>query len=142
MNALARALDAESVPLPAVGVLAGVDVATVLVLVLLGEIRHGVDVVGNPTQVLVTAAPFLFGWLLVASLVGAYGDRAFVGGTRTFALTAGAWIGGAGVGLTLRGTQYLAGNAPLSFALVMTGLGVIALGTVRVFAVSRLRSST
>jgi hypothetical protein len=138
MNVLARALDAESVPLPTVGVLAGVDVATLLVLVIAGEIRHGIDVVANPGQVFVTAAPFLLGWFLVAALVGAYGDRAFAGGVDTLKLTAGAWVGGAGVGLTLRGTEYLAGNSPLSFALVMTGLGVVALGLVRVVAVSRL----
>ncbi|NHN40336.1 DUF3054 domain-containing protein [Halorubellus sp. JP-L1] len=138
MTGLARVLDAESVPLPAVGGLAAVDVLAILVLVLVGEIRHGVDVVGNPGQVLATAAPFLLGWVLVATLVGAYGDRAFAGGVDTLKLTAGAWIGGAGVGLTLRGTEYLAGNAPLSFALVMTGFGLLALCSVRLLAVTRL----
>ncbi|WP_323676998.1 DUF3054 domain-containing protein [Halorubellus sp. PRR65] len=140
MNALARVLDAESVPLPAVGSLAAADVATLLALVVAGELRHGVDVVGNPGQVLATAAPFLLGWFLVAALVGAYGDRAFAGGVDTLRLTVGAWLGGAGVGLTLRGTSYLAGDSPLSFALVMMGLGTLALGVVRPTVVSRLRS--
>jgi hypothetical protein len=138
MNALARALDADSVPLPAVGTLAVADVLTMLVLVLVGEIRHGVDVVGNPGQVFVTAGPFLLGWFVVASLVGAYGDRAFDGGATTLKPTVGAWIGGAGVGLTLRGTQYVAGNSPLSFALVMTALGVLGLSAVRLLVVHLL----
>lgn len=138
MNAIARALDAESVGLPAVGSLAAADVATLLALVTVGEIRHGVDVVGNPGQVLATAAPFLLGWFLVGALVGAYGDRAFAGGVATLKLTVGTWLGGAGVGLTLRGTSYLAGNSPLSFALVMTALGALALGVLRPVVASRL----
>ena len=138
MNALARALDADAVGLPAVGTLAAVDVVTLLALVTVGEIRHGVDVVGNPGQVLATAAPFLLGWVVVSALVGAYGDRAFAGGVDTLKLTVGAWIGGAGVGLTLRGTSYLAGDSPLSFALVMTGLGALALGVLRPLVVSRV----
>ena len=140
MNALARALDADSVGLPAVGSLAAVDVATLLALVTVGEIRHGIDVAGNPGQVLATAAPFLLGWFVMSALVGAYGDRAFAGGLSTVRLTVGAWIGGAGVGLTLRGTSYLAGDSPLSFALVMTGLGALALGVVRPVVVSQLTS--
>jgi hypothetical protein len=138
MNALARALDADSVGLSAVGSLAAVDVVTLLALVTVGEIRHSVDVVGNPGRVLATAAPFLLGWFVVSALVGAYGDRAFAGGVDTLKLTVGAWVGGAGVGLTLRGTSYLAGNSPLSFALVMTGLGALALGIVRPVVASRL----
>lgn len=138
MNALARALDAESVPLPAVGSLAAADVVTLLALVTVGEVRHGIDVVGNPGQVLATASPFLLGWVVVGALVGAYGDRAFAGGIGTVKLTVGAWLGAAGVGLTLRGTGYLAGDSPLSFALVMAGLGALALGLVRPLVVSRL----
>ena len=141
MNVLARTLDARSVGLPAVGALAAADVATLLVLVIVGEIRHGIDVVGNPGQVLATAAPFLLGWVVVAALVGAYGDRAFAGGVDTARLTVGAWLGGAGIGLTLRGTSYLAGDSPLSFALVMAGLGALALGVVRPLVVSRLDAS-
>ncbi|WP_227130845.1 DUF3054 domain-containing protein [Halorubellus salinus] len=138
MNVLARTLDARSVGLSAVGKLAVADVVTLLALVTVGEIRHGIDVVGNPGQVLVTAAPFLLGWVVVGALVGAYGDRAFAGGVDTVKLTVGAWLGGAGVGLTLRGTSYLAGDSPLSFALVMAGLGALALGVVRPLVVSRL----
>lgn len=138
MNALARALDAESVPLSAVGGLLVADLATILFLVLIGELRHGVDVLGNPGRVFATAAPFVFGWLLVATLVGAYGDRTFAGGGRTVRLAIGAWLGGAGIGLTLRGTQYLPGNAPISFALVIAALGALALGTVRFVFVRQL----
>lgn len=136
MTAIADALDADSVSLPAVGGLAVADLATILVLIVVGEIRHGVDVLGNPGRVLVTAAPFLLGWFLVAALVGAYGDRAFAGGARTLAVTVGAWMGGAGVGLTLRGTALLPGDSPLSFALVITGLGAVSLGVVRLVVLS------
>jgi len=138
MAALADALDAESVSLPAVGGLAAADAATILLLVVAGEIRHGVDVIGDPGRVLTTAAPFLLGWFVVAALVGAYGDRAFAGGARTLAVTAGAWLGGAGVGLTLRGTTLLPGNSPLSFAVVITALGTVSLAVVRLVAVPLL----
>lgn len=115
----------------AIALFAIADVAAILVLVLVGELRHSVDVVAHPEHVAATAAPFLFGWFLVGSLVGAYADRVRAGGLTQVRVTAGAWLGGAGVGLTLRGSQYLAGNAPLSFALVMSGLGVLALLVVR-----------
>lgn len=124
--------------LSAVGRLAAADAVTLLALVTAGEIRHGIDILGNPGQVLATAAPFLLGWFLVAALVGAYGDRAFAGGVDTARLTVGAWVGGAGLGLTLRGTSYLAGDSPLSFALVMLTLGSLALGVVRPLVVSRV----
>ena len=142
MNAVARALDANSVPLSSVGGLAVADVATILFLVVLGELRHGVDVLGNPGRVLATAGPFLVGWLVVATLVGAYDDRAFEGGPRTVQLAVGTWLGGAGIGLTLRGTRYFAGDSPLSFALVMAGLGAVALATVRLVFVTQLDAKT
>jgi hypothetical protein len=115
------------------------DVVAILLLVLAGELRHGVDVVANPTRVLVTAAPFLFGWLLVGGLVGAYADRVRAGGLALVRVTAGAWLGGAGVALTLRDSQYLAGSSPLSFALVMTGLGLVALLVARLVVTYGLR---
>lgn len=132
MTRLADTFDAEGVTPRGVGRLLVADVATILVLIVLGEIRHGVDVVADPGRVVVTAAPFLAGWLLVGGLVGAYGPRAFGGTSQALRITVGAWLGGAGLGLTLRGTEHLPGNAPLPFALVMFGLGALALGLVRV----------
>jgi hypothetical protein len=115
------------------------DAVAILLLVLAGELRHGVDVVANPTRVLVTAAPFLFGWFLVGGLVGAYADRVRAGGLALVRVTAGAWLGGAGVALTLRDSQYLTGSSPLSFALVMTGLGLVALLVARLVVTYGLR---
>jgi len=135
MAALADALDAESASLPAVGALATADAATILLLILVGEIRHDVDVLADPGRVLTTAAPFLLGWFVVAALVGAYGDRAFAGDARSLAVTVGAWIGAAGVGLTLRGTAVFPGDSPLSFALVITSLGAVALVAGRLLGV-------
>jgi hypothetical protein len=140
MNRVGRLFGVESVTTTAVGRLVAVDAVAILVLVLIGEIRHGVDVVGNPIRVVETAAPFLLGWFLVAVLVGAYGDRAFDDRAVGIVVGVGAWLGGAGIGLTLRGTPYVAGNAPLSFALVMAGFGTLAIAIGRTIAIPRVQS--
>jgi hypothetical protein len=121
-----------------VGPLLALDLLAILGFVVLGELRHGVDPIARPVEVLVTAAPFVAGWLLVGGLVGAYGERARSDVRNGVRVAVGAWIGGAGVGLVIRGTSLLPGDAPLSFALVMAGLGALVVGSVRVCALRQL----
>jgi hypothetical protein len=123
-----------------VGTLLALDLLAILGFVVLGGLRHGVDPIARPGHVLLTAAPFVAGWLLVGGLVGAYADRARADVRHGVRVAVGAWTGGAGVGLTLRGTSLLPGDAPLSFAVVMAGLGALVVGCVRIGALQRLRA--
>jgi hypothetical protein len=131
MNAVARALDANSVPLSSVGGLAVADVATILFLVVLGELRHGVDVLGNPGRVLATAGPFLVGWLAAAPFVGAYSSRAVESSRAAILLASGTWLVGDLVGQLLRNTSLFPGNADPVFFLVMFLVGAVLLSVLR-----------
>ncbi|WP_439026184.1 DUF3054 domain-containing protein [Haloarchaeobius sp. DT45] len=129
-------LDARSPS--AVWKLAGADLVVLVALITMGELRHGVNPISAPLAVAETMVPFLVGWFLVATLVGAYGDRAFAGGIDSARLAAGAWIGGANIGLMLRASPYFSGNSPWTFMLVMTGLGCLAMAVARPLAVEYL----
>lgn len=91
----------------------------------LGELSHGVSPIASPLVVADTIAPFLIGWVVAALVVGAYAP----GATRTVRVAvlraAGAWVGAAAIGLALRATPLFHGVSPLSFALVVTGIGVV-----------------
>ena len=90
-----------------------------------GSLNHGVDPVTMPGRVAGTVAPFLVGWVVAALAVGAYAP----GATRTVRTAvlrvAGAWATAAVIGLALRATPYFHGDAPLTFALVVVGVGVV-----------------
>lgn len=90
-----------------------------------GSINHGVNPVDMPGRIAGTVAPFLVGWVVAALAVGAYAPGA-TRTVRTAVLRAtGAWVVAAAIGLALRATPYFHGGAPLSFALVVTGVGVV-----------------
>lgn len=90
-----------------------------------GELRHGVNPVESPLVVADTVAPFLVGWVVAALVAGAYAP----GATRTVRTAvlraAGAWVAAAIIGLALRAMPYFHGGAPLTFALVVIGVGVV-----------------
>lgn len=138
MSGLRRVFGAGSTPTSTIVRLVVVDVAAIMILILLGELRHGVDVLATPDRVLLTAVPFLLGWFVVAPLVGAYGNRALDNRRDCVPITLGAWLGGAGIGLVVRNTSYFLGSAPLSFALVMWALGSLTLVVARWIALPRL----
>lgn len=100
------------------------DVLVIVGFLTLGELNHGVNPVESPLVVADTIAPFLAGWVAAALVVGAYAP----GATRTVKTAvvrvAGTWVLAAAVGLALRSTDLFHGNSPLSFALVVTGVGV------------------
>lgn len=107
------------------------DVLVVIGFLVVGELSHNVNPLETPLVVADTIAPFLFGWVVAAFALGAYKP----GATRTVktAILRGAlgWVGAAAIGLTLRATPYFHGDSPLAFAMVVTGLGVVALSTWR-----------
>jgi len=107
------------------------DLLVILGLMSVGVYNHGTNPVESPLVVVATAAPFLAGWVVGALAAGAYAP----GGARTVRSAVfrgvGAWVVAAAVGLTLRATPYFRGDSPVTFALVITGTGVAALGTWR-----------
>jgi hypothetical protein len=110
---------------PGTALLAVGDLLVLVGFLVVGELRHGVNPVESPLVVADTVAPFLLGWVVAALAVGVYGP----GATRTVktavARAAGAWVLAAILGLSLRSTSLFHGDAPLSFAFVVTGIGVV-----------------
>lgn len=99
------------------------DVAAILLFVVVGELRHGVDPVTMPGRFAGTAIPFLVGWLVVAPLAGAYAARLRSGLGRLVATTASAWVAAAAVAQVLRATEPFPGDADPVFFLVTVGFG-------------------
>lgn len=106
------------------------DALVVLLFAALGEARHG----GTVTATLVTAAEFGLGWLVVATILGAYGPRALASPGRAAGLGVLAWAGGAVLGAAIRAAvEPLASFAPV-FVLVTVGVGAVLFGIWRFLA--------
>ncbi|WP_440990229.1 DUF3054 domain-containing protein [Haloarchaeobius baliensis] len=118
-----------------------VDVVVLCALIVAGELRHQVDPIEQPLAVVETAVPFLLGWAVVATLVGAYGDRALSDRLWSVRTAVGGWLGAVGIGAILRGSPYFAGAIPWTFLAVMAGLGTLALVVARLAAVTLLAST-
>lgn len=105
--------------------LAAGDIAVLAGFLTVGSVNHGYDPVAMPGHVAGTVAPFLVGWIVASLAVGAYAP----GVTRSVRTAVGrgvaAWIPAAVVGLALRSTSYFHGSAPWTFALVVTGVGIV-----------------
>ncbi|NEU57336.1 DUF3054 domain-containing protein [Halorussus sp. MSC15.2] len=101
------------------------DLLVMVGFLVMGELRHGVNPVTMPGRVAGTIAPFLAGWVVAAFVVGTYAP----GATRTVRTAvqraAGAWVLAAAIGLALRSTEVFHGDAPWTFALVVTATGVV-----------------
>lgn len=105
---------------PRTALLAVGDLALITLFVFLGQIEHGTE------GLLMTAAPFLIGWVLVAPLVGLYdGSRRDV--KSTIGLTAGAWVGAALIGQALRATEFFPGGLAIAFVIVSIVVGLVLL---------------
>lgn len=107
------------------------DLLVVVGFLVVGELRHGVNPVESPLVVADTVAPFLVGWVVAALAVGAYAPGATRSVESAVLRATGAWVGAAAIGLALRATPYFHGNSPLTFALVVTGMGVVFLSAWR-----------
>ncbi len=117
------------------------DALVVVGVVVAGDSSHGTNPLTEPLSAAETLVPFLFGWLVAASLVGVY--RAS-DPRRELRLVTGAWLAGANVGLLLRASPLLAGGTTWPFPLVLTGGVLVALLAWRgsLAAVARLRTPT
>lgn len=124
---LSRRVDAGAAPL-AVG-----DVLAILVIVGIGMLNHhGVDgVLGDPVAVVLTALPFLVGWALGATLIGAYSPGAAESAKAAIPLGVRSWVIAAVVGILIRGVLSSFDVGLGVFLVVMLVTGSVALGVWR-----------
>lgn len=104
------------------GWLAVGDLLVIGLFVLSGEFQH------YPPDVALsrapeTALPFVLGWALVGTAVGAYASDALAGWRTAMTRTALGWAGGAVIGLGLRATSFLHGGVTPAFAAVAIIVG-------------------
>lgn len=121
------------------------DHAVIALVLGWGYVDHRADGVAGLLDVPSLAeavVPFLAGYLLVALLLGIYESDWIDTRSRSLRTVAGAWCGGAGLGLVIRTSPAVEGSATWPFGLVVIGFGVLALLAWRlaVDAVSRRRS--
>ncbi len=94
------------------------DVGAILLFVGIGINSHGGDPLGEPAHLVLTAAPFLLSWLLVALLGGLYTTDAVLGLRRALSWTVPAWVVAALLGQGLRATPWFPGDTAVTFAIV------------------------
>lgn len=103
-----------------------VDVALLSGLIVVGQLSHDVNPIGDPVATLESIAPFVIGWLVVAAIAGLYTRSVASSVARATRLTAVVWLAAANLGLLLR--QSLFGDtAAWPFPLVITGFGLLVL---------------
>lgn len=120
---------------------AAADVVVLCALIVAGELRHQVNPVEQPLAVVETAVPFLVGWAVAGTLVGAYGQRALSDRLWSVRTAVGGWLGAVAIGAILRGSPYFAGGIQWTFLAVMAGLGGVALLLTRLAAVTLLAAT-
>ncbi|MDL5361107.1 DUF3054 domain-containing protein [Halalkalicoccus sp. NIPERK01] len=104
-----------------------VDLAIIIAQLSYGLVVHGTDPLAVPLYTAETVAPFLLGWLLVAPVLGVYSARVRGSLVETTLAVGIAWIVAALIGVGLRATPWLVGDAPLAFVLVTVGTGLATL---------------
>lgn len=104
-----------------------VDLAIIVGQLSYGLVVHGTDPLADPLYTAGTVLPFLLGWLLVAPSIGVYTARIRGSLTGTVLAVGIAWIVAVLIGVGLRATPWLVGDAPLAFVLVTIGMGLATL---------------
>lgn len=107
------------------------DLCLLAALVTVGVIQHGTDPLADPVGTAGAMAPFVTAWLPIAALAGLYAEEALRSVRRSVRLTTVGWLAAANVGLILRSSPLFDGGAGWIFNLVITGLGLLVLGTWR-----------
>lgn len=107
----------------AAGLLVG-DLVAITLLAAIGIVQHsGVGALGDVVHLVLVAAPFAIGWLVVAFLAGLYTDDAVASPVRAVSWTVPAWVVAALVGQSLRATALFPGDTALTFVLVTIAFG-------------------
>jgi hypothetical protein len=100
------------------------DVLALLVVMSVGIVNHhGLEGLLDVVDVTETVAPFLAAWLVIAPLVGAYGERAGQDRWQSVGRGVGAAIGAAVLGSAIRATPVFPGGATLEFVAVIAATG-------------------
>ncbi|MFB6072818.1 MAG: DUF3054 domain-containing protein [Halobacterium sp.] len=105
-----------------------VDLLAVFAFVLLGMLQHGSLTAQRYAGVLV---PFLVGWLVVAPLAAAYGERAFESTRGALVVGLASWLGADFLAQVLRATEYFPGSADPQFFVVAFVFGGALLSVAR-----------
>ena len=100
------------------------DLLLIAVFVVSGELSHDVDPLTQTATVVDTAIPFYVGWLLLFPLLGVYAARTRRSARSAAVRTAGAWVGAALVGQTLRATDLFHGGFSPAFVVVSVFVGL------------------
>ena len=101
------------------------DLAVLAGFLVAGSLNHGVSPLAMPGRVADTIAPFLVGWVVAALASGAYAPdatRTVKGAILRAVVT---WIPAAAIGLTLRSTGFFHGDSPVTFIVVVSGVGLV-----------------
>ncbi len=118
---------------------AALDAACIALFVIAGELRHGVSPLAEPLVVLDTAVPFYVGWLVAASVGGAYAPRARESPRRALAFAFIPWAVAVAIAQALRATATFHGNADPAFAIVSLLVGGLLLAGWRLLSTDAVR---
>ena len=124
---LERRLDASTWPI-AVG-----DIAVLLAFLLVGTLQHWTldQLLADPTVFVLSAGPFVFGWLLCAPLIGAYSPGGGSAPNSSIPLAIRSWIPAAIVGLGIRVVALPHRGAGAVFVVIMIVGGAVVLSAWR-----------
>ncbi|WP_324661805.1 DUF3054 domain-containing protein [Haloarcula sediminis] len=103
--------------------LAAGDLGAILLFVAVGEYTHGYNPLLDFGRVAGTFAPFLIGWLLVASAAGLYASDAPGTLANATLVTLLSWVAAVAIAQGLRATSVFHGGAALTFAVVSVLVG-------------------
>jgi len=123
-------------PLTAVSLIG--DTALLVIFTTIGRANHGDQEGGAVLGILGTAAPFLIGWYVAGTLLGAFSPTAFVTPKTSALRTARAWLAGGALGLLLRSTLEHR-LTPLPFVFVALGFNLVTLTGWRLLLTVHLR---
>ncbi len=103
--------------------LAAGDLGAILLFVAVGEYTHGYNPLVDVGRVAGTFAPFLIGWLLVATATGLYASDAPGTLANATLVTLLSWVAAVAIAQGLRATSVFHGGAALTFAVVSILVG-------------------
>ena len=122
MAGLSGRVDSAALPL-AVG-----DLVAILGVLAIGMLQHGTL---TPERAVGVAAPFLIGWGVAATIIGAYSAAAAESAKAAIPLAVRAWVVAALVGFGLRATAVFPGGLAVAFVLITLVLTGVLLGAFR-----------
>lgn len=124
-----RSIDSRAVRRYAIG-----DVVAIAVFVVLGEFSHGANPITVLVPMLETLGTFLLGWIVVATIAGAYSGRSLDNGRHAILVSLFAWAITDAIAQLLRSLPFVRGNGAITFYLVALVVGGALIGGWRYLA--------